>query len=489
MVRAMKGAGRFPDFHFLKPLIFSIHFFQSESVMTNHVSPQTISKMGFEQLSPMQNHACELIGQGRNIVLLSPTGSGKTVAYLLPLLPKLGDGKTLLVILPTRELAQQVESVFKRMGAKLSSLCLHGGRPLRRETELLAASQYDAVFSTPGRLVDHLSQHSFKPAAVSRLVIDEFDKCLDMGFRPQLSQILSELSQVSQTVLTSATTSPELETLSRDSKKFELIDYTSKAEAEIQCRVVQSESKDKLPALTLLLSNLLCSDTHHGNAATKVSDMTMERRQPQIIVFVAHRESADRLSESLQRAGIDNVCYHGGLDQSMRERNLFRFRAGCCQTMVATDIAARGIDIPNTTAVVHYHLPADIQTMVHRSGRTSRWQNRGEVFLILSPGENVPAFMVNTVGFRPVEVSSKPQEAVFRAVYIGRGRKAKLSKADIMGFLCKQGQLNFGDIGLIEIHDSCSYVALRASKADQALKRVSHAKIKKQNTLFEYLRS
>ena len=293
---------------------------------------EILQRMGFTQLTPMQTRMYEEVSKGKDIVLLSPTGSGKTMAFLLPIVSKLEvsqakDNLQIVVILPSRELAQQTDDVFKRMKTPFRSLALHGGRPTMEEHRKLNAVKPHVIFSTPGRLNDHLTKENIVGGLITTLVIDEFDKCLELGFQAEMEAIMKQLRFIKQVVFTSATALNEEET--EDSFLFKrwsganTLDFIQATEDApkntVTWHYTLSPQKDKLNTLAQLLTHL------NGTPA---------------IVFVAHRESAERIYDYLKSLKFYSSCYHGGMQQEDRERSLYKFRAGSTNVLVSTDLAA-----------------------------------------------------------------------------------------------------------------------------------------------------
>ena len=444
---------------------------------------QTIlQNMGFTQLTPMQTSMYEEVSKGKDIVLLSPTGSGKTMAFLLPIVAKLEkasakDNLQILVIVPSRELAQQTDDVFKHMKTPFRSMALHGGRPTMEEHRKLNAIKPHVVFTTPGRLNDHLMKENIVGGLVTTLVIDEFDKCLELGFQVEMETIMKQLKFIKQVVFTSATALNAEQT--EDSYLFkrwssaQTLDFINPAATEgpkntVTWHFTPSPEKDKLNTLAQLLTYL------NGTPA---------------IVFAAHRESTERIYTHLHALRFNVSCYHGGMQQEDRERSLYKFRAGSTNVLVSTDLASRGLDIPEVGAVVHYHLPADEETLTHRSGRTARWTSSGSIHLILGPEETLPAYYPATA--EPIEVNDvliKPTPSRWTTLYIGRGKRDKLSKMDIVGFLCKKGGAVATDIGRIDVAPNYAYVAVNKAIVHDLLKRIKNEKIKGMKTLIEEMR-
>lgn len=456
-------------------------FFYSEFHHHHRHSPFSIYSPMI--LTPMQEAAGAAIQNQKNVLLLSPTGSGKTLAYLLPLLQRIeatNNRVQAVVVVPSRELALQVESVFKEQAKHLRGMSLYGGRPTMEEHRRLKEVLPQVVFATPGRLLDHIGKENINLLAVKMLVVDEYDKCLELGFREEMDSIADALAAVPQLVLTSATKFDEESAFDENSRhapsllnkrKMALVDYLNQQDSlEERLSIVQVNAleKDKLSTLTRLL-------THLGSQST--------------IVFVAHRESADRIGRYLQEEKFSAVVYHGGMDQEQRERSLYRFRAGAATVLVSTDLAARGLDIPMVRAIVHYHLPLDEATFTHRSGRTARWEDTGSAFVLIGPEETMPEFVKNVDEVLDVaSIVPKPHLPEWTVLYIGRGKKDKLSKADILGFLCKKGGLNASQIGRIDLAAHAAYAAVKRSVLKALLQRIGGEKIKGMKTLMEEMR-
>ena len=450
------------------------------------------------KLNPMQLAAGNAIQQNQNVLLLSPTGSGKTLAYLLPLIARVDatlDTVQAVVVVPSRELAAQVEQVFKaQVGTSIRGLALYGGRPTMEEHRRIKEVHPQVIFATPGRLLDHIGKDNLNVLGARILVLDEYDKCLELGFREEMYRIGESMHFVSQVVVASATAFeeekrdvwgervPETNAEGKSKKvlpvpalvaqrKFVAINYLDTVDdlaSRLKVCQISSPQKDKLETLAQLL-------THIGGAST--------------IVFVAHRESVDRVGQYLREKGFPTSLYHGGQDQEVRERSLYRFRSGAASVMVSTDLAARGLDIPEVCAIVHYHLPMDAATFAHRSGRTARWDAEGTAYLLVGPEEHLPDFIEADESYSVSDVAIKAQPSQWAVLYIGRGKKDKLSKADILGFLCKKGGLTSAQIGRIDVNPHVSYVAVQRNALKRLLQQVSGEKIKGMKTLIEEMRA
>ena len=432
-----------------------------------------LTKLRINELNEMQQHAAEAItGSDGDVVLLSPTGSGKTLAYLLPLVQLL-DGNSgqvqALVITPGRELALQSANVLKSMGCGLRSTACYGGRAAMDEHKVLKEVRPQIVFGTPGRLNDHLDKNNISRYGIRYLVIDEFDKCLEMGFQAEMQKLIQSLPGLQRRILLSATNTEEIPQFVNMSKKGTLIDFLPEEEQtseRITLYEVHSPQKDKLDTLRQLLLSF-------GDESS--------------IVFLNYRESVERVNNYLLEQGFTTSCFHGGLEQRQREDQLYRFSNGSANTLVATDLASRGLDIPNIQNIIHYHLPESQEGYIHRVGRTARWDATGRSFFILNASEHIPDYVEGNV----VEYAAIPSQQIepplprMTTLYIGKGKKDKISKGDIVGFLCKNGGLKADEIGRIDVKDRYAYVAIQREKLKQTLHLVQGQKIKGLKTIIE----
>lgn len=432
-----------------------------------------LSKLKIDRLSDMQKQTSDVIlGTGKDVVVLSPTGSGKTLAYMLPLVQLLDAGTDdvqAVVIVPGRELALQSHEVFAGMGSGLRSMCLYGGRAAMDEHRALRKVRPHVVFATPGRLNDHLDKGNIGCAHVRFLIIDEFDKCLKMGFRDEMSAISERLVSVERRVLLSATDADEIPGFV-NMGRTERIDYLSDGiiSGRVNRFVVKSPDKDKLDTL----ARLLCS---FGDASS--------------IVFLNYRDSVERVSAYLADKGFTVSCFHGGKDQKEREDAIYKFTNGSANVLVGTDLASRGLDIPDVDNVVHYHLPVGEDEFVHRVGRTGRWFSSGRTFFLLGPGEALPGYVgaVPAVYELPAGIGAVPKPRMV-TLYIGKGKKDKISKGDVLGFLCKTGGLSGNEIGRIDIRERCSYAAVDRSRYKDVIRLTAGEKLKGIKTVVEVIR-
>jgi len=412
-------------------------------------------------LNEMQLAALEAAENENDLILLSATGSGKTLAFLLPVLKRLDSHskKTqALIIVPSRELAQQIEKVFKSMRTGFKITSCYGGH--LRETEENNLVQPPALLvGTPGRLGDHIRRGNIISDSIETLVLDEFDKSLEMGFEEEMSFVTGSLQNVKKRILTSATESVAIPAFLglQNPVRLNFLREEDKPEM-LAIKAVYSDDKDKLDTLFRLICKL-------GNQST--------------IVFLNHRESVQRTSESLKESGITNVYYHGALEQHERDAALSKFRNGTSNVLVTTDLAARGLDIPNIRYIIHYHLPLTEDAFIHRNGRTARMDASGTAVLIIGPEEKIPSYIKAAVETIELPASAEiPEKPKWSTLFIAAGKKDKVNKIDIVGFLSNKGQLKKEDIGLIEVKDFFSFVAIRKTKMGHTLTQIKDERIK-----------
>ncbi len=424
---------------------------------------------GISELNEMQQTSLRANESGRDIVLLSPTGSGKTLAFLLPLLKQMKRGiDTIqaLVIAPSRELALQIEEVFRSLKSDFRITCCYGGHPFEVEKNALT-SHPDLLVGTPGRILDHIKQQSFSPESIKFLVLDEFDKSLELGFQKEMEAVIAQLTGVKKRMMLSATRAEEIPAFTKIHHPM-VLDFLGNKETLQSLKVysVQSPIKDKLETLLKLVCTI-------GNQPT--------------LIFCNYRESVERIANFLKKNGLDCRMFHGGMEQVDREKSLFQFRNGTSYLLVSTDLASRGLDIPEIQNVVHYHLPINKESYTHRNGRTARMYAEGDAYLILHGEEHLPDFLEGET-IEPYELSDeigKPQPSEWASIYIGKGKRDKLSKGDIAGFLMKKGELGKDDLGRIEVKEQFSFATVRRTKLHAILQKVRGEKIKGMKTIFE----
>ncbi len=430
-----------------------------------NISPKKIlANLKLEALNEMQLAAIKANDENDNVLLLSATGSGKTLAFLLPIIQRLDPAiKTVqaLILAPSRELAIQIDEVFRKMGSGYKVSCCYGGH--KREIEENNLLQSPAVIiGTAGRIADHLRRNNFSTEAISILVLDEFDKSLELGFKEEMEFIIGSLPAVTKRILTSATNAPGIP---------DFVNFNNPATVEFLSPLVEKEFVDELVVMTV-----------HSPDKDKVETLfrlICQIGNKSIIVFCNHRESVERTSELLKEKGIVNVFYHGGMEQYERESAMCKFKNGTSNILITTDLASRGLDIPDIKYIIHFHLPPTPDVYIHRNGRTARMAAGGKSVLILSTEETLPGYIKEPV--TEIELQQEPElpeKPKWTTLFIAAGKKDKINKMDIVGFLSKVGNLKQDDIGLIEVKDFSSFVAVRKLKTGALMEVIKDEKIK-----------
>jgi len=419
-----------------------------------------LKNLGLTAFNDMQITTAEKAVAAPNLMLLAPTGSGKTLAFLLPLTEALkteGKGVQALVVAPSRELCLQIEQVFRQMKTSFRVCCCYGGHAMKVEQNSLNDAP-EVVIGTPGRLADHLTRGSFDPRTVSLVVLDEFDKSLQMGFHEQLRVIFNALSGKQRHLLTSATRLENWPDFLPFTKP-QTLDYLKDEKlTRLELKLVRTTSVDKVETLMRLVAGF---------------------NQEVCLVFCNHRDAVERISALLADHNIAHGMLHGAMEQIDREKNMIKFRAGANTILIATDLASRGLDVPEIRHVVHYQLPPTPEAFLHRNGRTARMHADGQAYLVLANDETLPPYIDKSVEEIFVDRKlKKPQPPAFTCLYISAGKKDKISKGDIVGLLTKKGGLQPEDIGLIATLDYSSYVAVKRPLVDETLARIKNEKLK-----------
>ena len=439
--------------------------------MKKDIIQAAMQAQGIEKLTPLQVQTLDLAFDRRDLLVLSPTGSGKTLAYLLPLLLLLERNAstqlTTLILVPSRELALQVSRVFSSLKSNYNAVCCYGGHSLQNEKNALLTGNPQIVIGTPGRILDHMHRGNIDTNHLDLLIIDEFDKSLELGFHEEMADIIALAPHLKRRMLFSATDTEEIPQFTGIGRlvRLDFLQEEKELASRLQLMKVLSPVKDKLETLYSLLCTIGAESS---------------------IVFCNHRESVTRVADFLAEKDFAAVPFHGGLEQDTRERALYKFTNGTAFALVATDLAARGLDIPEVEHIIHYHLPINEDAFTHRNGRTARWQAKGVSYLILHDEEILPDYLSVDIPWLelPTEnlISPYPEWAT---LYIGKGKKDKLNIIDIVGFMHKQGGLNKGQLGKIDVKDHFAYVAVQYNQVKGLLKRISNKKIKGMKTIIE----
>ena len=417
-----------------------------------------LRKLQIHQLNPMQEEAIPTIERVKNTILLSPTGTGKTLAFLLPIINNLDvtcKEIQALILVPSRELAIQIEQVIRNMGSGYKVNAVYGGRPISKDKIELKHTPAILV-GTPGRIDDHFRSDRFSREHIHTLVLDEFDKSLETGFESEMKAIVKKIPNLKKRILTSATQGVEIPEFV-GLHKPKVISYLKDAPTKLILKTIISPSKNKLNSLLSLLNYL-------GN-------------QPGI-VFCNLRESVQEVSEFLHKNNISHGCFSGGMEQKDRERTLIKFRNGTYQVIIATDLAARGIDIPELKYIIHYELPRTPQEFTHRNGRTARVNAKGTAYILSWEKEYQPEF-IKDVAIETIDSAGKRKAQFWQTLFISGGRKDKISKGDVAGLFFKQGNLTKDQLGVIELKQDCVFVAVPKDLAQDLVARLNNSRLKK----------
>lgn len=432
-----------------------------------------LDNLGISELNDMQKEMSEaFLHSGSDIVLLSPTGTGKTLAYLLPLVAsvdKANDNVQAVVVVPGRELALQSVNVLRAMKCGVRGYACYGGRQTMDEHREIRKLMPQIIFATPGRLNDHIDKDNISIAHVRTVVIDEFDKCLDMGFSGEMMSLMTKLRFASRHVLLSATAVDAIPQYVNISNT-RMIDYRTEnndLSDRIRIHVLRSVKKDKLDTLYACLCSI-------GSDSA--------------VVFVNYRDSVERVADYLCEKGFVVSAFHGGLDQKEREAALYKFSNGSANIMVCTDLASRGLDIDGIGHVIHYHLPETREACTHRNGRTARWDATGDVIFLLGPSETLPDYVISDDEMTLPDILPQPSKPRMATIYIGKGKKDKISRGDILGLICKKGGVDKDNVGKIDVKERYAYVAVNTDVVKQLLQKLRNEKIKGVKTVFELLR-
>lgn len=423
-----------------------------------------LKKIGISEINDMQRKSMAAASESKEIMLVAPTGSGKTVAFTLPMLkwmnPPTGRLQT-VVIAPSRELVIQIAGVVRELASGFKVSALYGGHNVEDEVNTLSVTP-DIVVATPGRLLDHLKRGNIDPSPTRILVLDEFDKSLELGFEDDMRKIFNRLKNVSRFILTSATRGGALPEFLKLEAPLELDFSAGDKEVKGRMRIYRVETdKDKLESLLTLLRSISSGD---------IPEKT--------IVFVNYRESAVRVADFLKNHHVACALYHGELDQFQREDAIAMFNNGSAPILIATDLAARGLDIRGVSNIIHYHQPLTPENYTHRNGRTARVDATGDIYVLTGPDEELKPYVVADSIYRPNPNATSKLTSDKATMRISAGRKEKLSKGDIVGFLCKEGGLEASEIGAITLSDHHALVAVPAEKAATLAKELGAKKIK-----------
>ncbi len=411
------------------------------------------------ELNPMQKRMSEIPVRG-TFTLLAPTGSGKTLAFAIPLLKSLAPARgqvQAVVIAPSRELVLQIAEVIRPIATGLKTVAFYGGHSMQEEVNSLAVTP-DIIVATPGRLLDHIKRGQLDLGTVSSLVLDEYDKALELGFADEMKRVCRRLTGLKLVILTSATPLAAIPDYLPASEP-QVIDFsaTDTPRRRMQIVRVESPSRDKLNTLGDLLHSL---------------------PNGRVIVFANHRESVERIYDALKKQGLPVGIYHGGLDQNDRENAIVQLANGSTPILVSTDLGARGLDIPELSAVIHYHMPVSPEAWTHRNGRTARQEAKGDIYVITAEGEDIPYYITTDRDYAPTGHSTDPIRSETATLYFNVGKKEKISKGDIVGFLIAKGGLTSDEIGVITLRDHSALVGIPRAKGKSLVDTLGRERIK-----------
>lgn len=419
-------------------------------------------RMSIASLNPMQMAVMSV--REPKIILLAPTGSGKTIAFAIVILKNITkpSGTVQAVVLaPSRELVIQIYDVIRPIATGLKTAAFYGGHPMQAEVDSIKGAVPDIIVATPGRLLDHLTRGTLQLDKISSIVFDEYDKSLELGFHDEMKKIARRIPRkLKMTMLTSATPIAEIPDFI-DMNGAVTVDYTDRTEnprARMDVVNVISPMRDKIQTLEELLLTL--------------------QPQQKTIVFVNHRESAERIYTILKKKRFPVGLYHGGLEQREREQAIDLLNNSTTPILIATDLAARGLDIDSVESIIHYHPAPSAETWTHRNGRTARVDASGTIFVITSEDESIPEFVVFDRELRPNPSISEPVSSSTATLYINAGKREKISRGDIAGFMMQQSGLKPDEVGKIVVKDHSSLVAIPAKDAKTVLATVKGLKIK-----------
>lgn len=428
--------------------------------MNKQTSSETfLKRLSLNSFNKMQLEFMEKAKAEAPLMLLAPTGSGKTLAFLIPMIQHLEvKDSSALIIVPSRELALQIMEVFKSLKTNFHACICYGGHSMKTEENRLNEKP-QVIIGTPGRLSEHVQKGNLNDINISLVVLDEFDKSLQFGFHEQLRVIFERLSHEQKYFLTSATILENIPDF-LPFKDYEKVSFLKEGEVmTLLLQLVRTSSVEKIDTLMRLVADF-------GQEST--------------LVFCNHRDAVDRISLLLTDFGFQHAVLHGGLEQIDREKNLIKFRSGTHQLLIATDLASRGLDIPEIKHVVHYQLPPKKDAFIHRNGRTARMMAEGQSYLVLAHEESLPDYVDNNLPEYELRQDFKvPEPSNLTCVYISVGKKNKISKGDVVGFFTKKGGLKGSDIGMISILDNATYVAVPTDKVDDLFANTDGEKLKK----------
>ncbi|MGH1337715.1 MAG: DEAD/DEAH box helicase [Aureispira sp.] len=440
--------------------------------MSNLPLTSYLQRLGIDKLNPMQLSFMETAILQKDVLLHSPTGSGKTLAFLLGVLEQLQDTSTpatqVLILAPSRELALQIDQVFRSLQTGHKINCCYGGHPIAIELKNLQTPP-TVLVGTPGRIADHLRRGSITTESISHLVLDEFDKSLELGFEKDMAAIVEALPQVKQHFLTSATNAVALPEFLVLQDPIHL-DFSTKRPVDegLGIKAILTKGKQRKEDFLRLVQWV-------GREAT--------------LIFCNQKAIISQVSDWLDQLNITHGTFHGDLEQKDRELALIRFRNGSHNILVTTDLAARGLDIPSIKHIIHYQLPHSEPEFIHRNGRTARMEATGTAYVLLEEDKPWREYLDERLEYieLPTEIAPLPPPT-WETLYISAGKKNKINKFDLVGALFKKGGLNKDELGLVVVKEYRSYAAVRSNRVEQVIRNLHKKRIKKQQVVVELAR-
>jgi ATP-independent RNA helicase DbpA len=435
---------------------------------------ENLSSLGYHSMTPIQSGSLPPILAGKDAIGQGKTGSGKTAAFGLGLLAKLDTSNLnvqAMVLCPTRELADQVAKEIRRLARtvqNVKTLTLCGGMPFRAQANSLQFGAH-VIVGTPGRIEDHLRKATLSLSGLMTLVLDEADRMLDMGFQESIDNIIGQTPKSRQTLLFSATFPDEIRSIAERVMVDPVMVKVDTAHDEntIEQRFFQVEdTADRVVALKLLL---------------------LKFRPGSAVVFCSTRKDAQQVADSLREQGFAALALHGDLDQRDRDQTLVRFANKSASVLVATDVAARGLDIDSLDAVINYHIARDVEVHLHRVGRTGRAGSKGAAYSLISEKESYKVallqdYLGQIIVAEPLPplslLEEEPGQPDMATLLIDGGKKQKVRPGDILGALTGKNGIPGSKVGKIDIFDNRAYVAIHVTLIEAALKKLTQGKLK-----------
>ena len=436
----------------------------------------TLQDLNYQQMTPIQQQSLPAILAGQDVIAQAQTGSGKTAAFALGLLSRLKVKRfriQSLVLCPTRELAEQVAKEIRTLGRSIHNikvLTLCGGVPSRHQILSLEHGAHILV-GTPGRLLDHLQQQRLDLSELSTLVLDEADRMLEMGFLDDVATIAAATPANRQTLLFSATYPAQIEQLA-----------ASLMRQPLRVSVQQAEASSSIAQQFYALGD--------SNREEAVMRLLQQHQPASCVVFCNTKRMTQQLTDALQQHGFSTKALHGDLEQKDRDQTLLQFANQSARILVATDVAARGLDISDLELVINAELAHDVATHTHRIGRTGRAGAKGLALSLIDSKDDYKLSLLQdeltqSITLQPLPPASlltqQPPQAAMVTLQIQGGKKQKLRPGDIVGALTRDQQIAFEDVGKIQLHDLWAYVAVKRSAAKKALQSLNHDKMKGRN--------